>query len=158
MRNPTERVQAALHDRGLDIQIKTFEVSTSTAQKAAQAVGCELGAIVKSLCFVAAGRPVLVLAAGDRRVDNKALRRILGASKRQLKIADAGTVQRVTGFAVGGVAPVGHLTPLPTLIDASLSRFEIVHAAAGNANTIFSIPYKTLVEITHGQVHDLTTD
>ncbi|MBN1583328.1 MAG: YbaK/EbsC family protein [Anaerolineae bacterium] len=158
MQNPVERVQAALDAQGLDIQVKTFQVSTSTAQNAAKAVGCNQGAIVKSLCFIVAGQPVLVLAAGDRRVNSKALRQILGASKRQVKIADADSVQRVTGFTVGGVSPIGHPEPLMTLIDASLSRFEIVHAAAGSANSIFSIPYETLVKITHGHVHNLTID
>jgi prolyl-tRNA editing enzyme YbaK/EbsC (Cys-tRNA(Pro) deacylase) len=158
VQNPVERVQIALDAHRLGIQVQTFERSTSTAQKAAEAVGCDLGAIVKSLCFLIAGQPVLVLTAGDRRVNSKALRQILGVSKRQVKIADAGTVQQATGFAIGGVAPIGHPKPLMTLIDASLSRFEIVHAAAGSANTIFSIPYEALVEITRGQVYDLTTD
>jgi prolyl-tRNA editing enzyme YbaK/EbsC (Cys-tRNA(Pro) deacylase) len=156
MKDPVKRVQSALYASGLDIQITTFDASTSTAPKAAEAVGCELGAIVKSLCFIIAGEPILVLAAGDRRVDTKALRRITGASKRQVRIADAGTVERVTGFIVGGVAPVGHVQPLKTMIDHSLSRFDTVYAAAGSSNTIFPIPYDTLVAITNGQVHELT--
>ncbi len=77
-------------------------------------------------------------------------------SKRKVKIADPETVAQLTGFAVGGVPPLGHVRPMQTLIDRSLSRFEIVHAAAGTSNTIFPIAYQTLIEVTKGEVHDLT--
>jgi Cys-tRNA(Pro) deacylase len=156
--DPTARVQAALDALQLGMQIRTFDVPTSTAQEAADAIGCALGAIVKSLCFLVDEQLILVLAAGDRRVDVKALRQLYGVSKRKCRIADPETVLRVTGFAVGGVAPVGHLEPLTTLIDASLARFEMVYAAAGTANSIFPISYQALVEVTSGQVHDLTKE
>ena len=158
MQDPVNRVQDALDALGLDIQVQRFDQSTGTAPEAAAAIGCELGAIVKSLCFLIEGRPVLVLAAGDRRVDSKALRRLHGVSKRGVKIADPQTVAATTGFAVGGVPPLGHLYPLPTLIDRSLSRFETLYAAAGSAHSIFPIPYQTLIEVTQGQVHDLTRE
>jgi prolyl-tRNA editing enzyme YbaK/EbsC (Cys-tRNA(Pro) deacylase) len=151
-------VQGALDALGLDIQVRRFERSTRTAPEAAAAVGCELGAIVKSLCFLVDDRPVLVLAAGDRRVDSKALRRIYGVSKRKVRIAGPQRVEAETGFSVGGVAPLAHPRPLPTLIDRSLSRFEIVYAAAGSANSIFPIPYETLVAVTQGEVHDLSRE
>jgi prolyl-tRNA editing enzyme YbaK/EbsC (Cys-tRNA(Pro) deacylase) len=99
---------------------------------------------------------VLVLAAGDRRVDSKALRRIFQVSKKKVKIADPATVLAATGYAVGGVPPLGHPASLPILIDDSLARFETVYAAAGSADSIFAIPYQTLVEVTHGQVHTLS--
>jgi prolyl-tRNA editing enzyme YbaK/EbsC (Cys-tRNA(Pro) deacylase) len=150
------RVQAALDELGLDIQVQKFDLPTSTAPEAAAAIGCELGAIVKSLCFLLDERAVLVLAAGDRRVDAKALRQIAGVSKRRCRIADPQAVEHITGFAVGGVPPLGHPQPLTTLIDRSLSRFEIVYAAAGSSNSIFAIPYETLVKVTRGEVHDLT--
>ena len=154
--DPAAQVQAALDALGLDIQVRTFDVPTSTAEEAAAAIGCPLGAIVKSLCFVVDGRPILVLAAGDRRVDTKALRRIFGVSKRKVKIADPDTVRRLTGYAVGGVPPLGHVQPMHTLVDGSLSRFDTVYAAAGTSNTIFAIAYRTLVDVTGGEVHDLT--
>ena len=131
---------------------------TSTAPEAAAAIGCELGAIVKSLCFLVDGKPVLVLAPGDRRVDTKALRQIYGVSKRRIKIADLEIVACVTGFAVGGVPPLGHVQSLDTLIDHSLSRFETVYAAAGSAHSIFAIDYAVLVEVTGGEVYDLTRE
>jgi prolyl-tRNA editing enzyme YbaK/EbsC (Cys-tRNA(Pro) deacylase) len=158
MQDPVNRVQDALDALGLDIQVQRLSESTGTAPEAAAAVGCELGAIVKSLCFLIEDRPVLVLAAGDRRVDSKALRRLYGVSKRGVKIADPQTVEAETGFAVGGVPPLGHPRPLTTLIDRSLSRFTIVYAAAGSANSLFPIPYATLVEVTQGRVCDLTRE
>ena len=88
-------------------------------------------------------------------MDSKALRRIFEVSKKKVKTADPATVLTATGFAVGGVPPLGHPEPLPTLVDDSLARFEIVYAAAGSGDTIFPIAYATLVEVTHGQVHEL---
>jgi Cys-tRNA(Pro) deacylase len=155
-RDPVERVQAALDALDLSIQVRRFEVPTATAAQAAAAIGCELGAIVKSLCFLVDGEPVLVLAAGDRRVDSKALRRIYQVSKKKVKTADPATVLAATGYPVGGVPPLGHPEPLPTLIDGSLARFETVYAAAGSGDTIFPIAYQTLVEVTQGEVHELT--
>jgi Cys-tRNA(Pro) deacylase len=156
MQDPADRVQDALDALGLDVRVQRYERPTGTAPEAAAAVGCALGAIVKSLCFLIDGQPVLVLVAGDRRVDSKALRRIYDVSKRKVKIADPQTVQAETGYAVGGVPPLGHPRPLPTLVDRSLSRYETVYAAAGSANSLFPIPYRTLVEVTQGAVHDLT--
>jgi Cys-tRNA(Pro) deacylase len=154
--DPTAAVQAALDALGLEIQVRRFVAPTSTAEEAATAVGCELGAIVKSLCFEVDGRPVLVLVAGDRQVDSKALRRIFRVSKRRVRIASPALVEEATGYAVGGVPPLGHVRLLPTLIDRSLSRFETVYAAAGTASSLFPIRYGALVEATGGKVHDLT--
>jgi len=154
--DPTATVQAALDALGLEIRVRRFEVPTSTAEEAAVAVGCDLGAIVKSLCFEVDGRPILALVAGDHQVDTKALRRIFGVSKRKVRIASPALVEEATGFAVGGVPPLGHVHPLPILIDRSLSRFETVYGAAGNASSLFPIRYATLIEVTGGEVHDLT--
>lgn len=148
------RVQAALKDVGLSIEVLELAESTRTAQLAAQALNTELGSIVKSLLFLADGSPVLVLVAGDRRADTGRLRALVGAQ--QVTIADADTVRRETGFAIGGVPPLGHPQALPTWIDASLARFETVYAAAGAPRAVFPIPYASLVEITHGHVADLT--
>ena len=158
MLDPVDRVQAALDALGLDIRVLRLSESTGTAPEAAAAAGCALGAIVKSLCFLIEGRPVLVLAAGDRQVEGKALRRIYHTSKRGVRIADPQRVEAETGYAVGGVPPLGHPRPLETLIDRSLSRFETVYAAAGSDTSLFAIPYRTLVEVTGGQVHELTRE
>jgi prolyl-tRNA editing enzyme YbaK/EbsC (Cys-tRNA(Pro) deacylase) len=161
--DPVERVQAALDALDLGIQVQRFEVPTATAAQAADAIGCELGAIVKSLCFLVDAnqkpgwQPVLVLAAGDRRVDPKALRRLFQVSKKKVKIADPEAVLAATGFPVGGVPPLGHPAPLLTLIDESLGRFETVYAAAGSDDTIFPIAYETLVQVTGSEVRALTS-
>ena len=141
-------------DNGLDISVVELDKSTRTAQLAAEAIGTELGSIVKSLVFLADDKPALVLVAGDRRADTKKLAQVLEAKK--VKIADADTVRAQTGFAVGGVPPVGHHTPLPTIIDRSLSRFETVYAAAGSPNAVFPIAYDMLLRVTAGQVADVT--
>jgi len=151
-----ERVRQYLKDNGLDISLVELDKSTRTAQLAAEAVGTELGSIVKSLVFLADGKPALVLVAGDRRADTNKLAQVLEA--RKVKIADADTVRAETGFAIGGVPPVGHHTPLPTIIDRSLGRFEIVYAAAGSPRAVFPITYDMLLQVTAGQVADVTED
>ena len=155
---PSERVQAALDILGLGIHVVEFEASTATAPEAAAAAGCELGAIVKSLLFLIDGQPHLVLVAGDRMADHKKLAARFEVGKKRVKLADAETVLRVTGYEVGGVSPVGHPVKLPTLVDASLSRFETVWAAAGAHNAVFPIAFSELVEITGGRVVALTEE
>jgi len=149
-----ERVQAALKATGLDVKPIRLQKSARTAQLAAEALNTALGSIVKSLVFLADGEPVLVLVAGDRRADPVKLKRLLGA--RRVMIADAERVKQETGFSIGGVPPIGHRQPLPTLIDASLARFETLYAAAGHPFAVFPVAFETLVHITNGQVADVT--
>jgi Cys-tRNA(Pro) deacylase len=152
-----EDVQSTLREMGLDVRVQVFEVSTATAPEAAAALNVDLGSIVKSLCFVADGIPLLVLAAGDRRVDTRKLAALYDIGHKKVRIADGETTLRVTGYAPGGVAPVGHPQPLPVLIDSTLQRYEIVYAAAGSPNAIFPIPLKDLIRITGGQLADLAS-
>jgi prolyl-tRNA editing enzyme YbaK/EbsC (Cys-tRNA(Pro) deacylase) len=155
--NPVERVRQALQIFGLGADlVRELPADTSTAEAAARAVGAPQGSIVKSLVFLADGEPILVLVSGDRRADVKRLRTALGLSKRRLRIAQPLEVLEQTGFEVGGVPPVGHETPLRTLIDRSLSRFTTVWAAAGNAHAVFPIEYERLVAITRGEVMDFS--
>ena len=110
--------------------------SSRTAEEAAATAGCELGQIVKSLVFVDGSGPVLVLCAGDRRVD---------ASGLGLRRAKPDVVREATGFAIGGVPPLGHPAPIRTLVDASLRRFETVWCAAGTPNAVFEVPTSDLI-------------
>jgi prolyl-tRNA editing enzyme YbaK/EbsC (Cys-tRNA(Pro) deacylase) len=151
-----DRVQEHLKHCGLTIEVMELSESTRTAMLAAEAVGAPLGAIVKSLVFMADGKSVLALVSGDKRADHKKLERILNA--KQVKIANADQVREATGFAIGGVPPVAHKTKLLTLIDKNLGRFENLYAAAGSPRAVFPIPYETLVEITKGQLADVTED
>ena len=153
-----EDVQTALNALGLDVQVRVFESSTATAQQAADAIGTELGSIVKSLCFVVDGRPMLVLTAGDRQVDDRKLAALFGVGRKKVKIADHQATIDATGYAPGGVSPVGLSHPLPILIDATLQRFMLVYAAAGSPYAIFPIGLDTLVKITGGQIADIAKD
>ena len=126
------KLQDRLRDRGLDVEAVVLPDSTRTAADAAAACGCELGAIVKSLVFVVDDAPTMVLCAGDRRVDTAAL----GGEART---ATADEARAATGFAIGGVPPLGHDAELPTLVDASLRRFERVWCAAGTPNAVFEV-------------------
>jgi prolyl-tRNA editing enzyme YbaK/EbsC (Cys-tRNA(Pro) deacylase) len=127
------KVQQRLRERGLDVQVRELAESTRTAAEAAAAVGVETGQIVKSLVFTSAtGEPVLVLCAGDRRVDTDAL----GDG---VRTATADEVRAATGFAIGGVPPLGHDRPLHTVVDESLRRFDSLWCAAGTPRSVFRV-------------------
>ena len=159
-----DRVRAALVAVGLGDVVLELGDSARTAQMAADAIGAHfgmhvpVGAIAKSLLFIVNAQPVIVLAAGDRSVSYKQLGAIYGVSRKKVKLADAATVLQVTGYAVGGVAPIGHPQTLPVLIDESLSRFQTVWAAAGAQHAVFPVEYVKLVEITSGRVAALAEE
>lgn len=147
-----DEVQAALTQLGLASTIQTFTTSTATSQQAADAIGTSLGSIAKSLCFLVDGQAVLIVAAGDRQIDDRKLAQLYGVSRKKVKIADAATTEAITGFAPGGVSPVAHRTPVPILIDESLARFSTLYAAAGSAATIFALTWAELLRVTGGRV------
>lgn len=153
MSSATDRVLQALSAVGLSAQIQEFPQGTRTAQDAAGAIGTTLGQIVKSLVFLADGRPILVLASGRNRVDPGKLTRAAGAAR--IERADADRVRAATGYAIGGVPPVGHAAPLETYIDEDLLSYEIVYAAAGTPNAIFPITPGDLARVTGGRIVDL---
>ncbi len=146
-----QRVRHALRDLGSVAEVIELSDSARTAQDAATALGTELGSIVKSLVFVVGGQPVMALVAGDRQCDAKALAGVLGLDGKA-KRADADIVRAATGFAIGGVAPVGHPEPLPLVIDASLGRFPVVYAAAGHPHCVFATSLDELARMTPGIV------
>jgi prolyl-tRNA editing enzyme YbaK/EbsC (Cys-tRNA(Pro) deacylase) len=131
------RYRDRLRERGLEIEVRTLSDSARTASEAAAALGVQTGQIVKSLVFLRDGDPVMVLCAGDRRVDSKRL---------GLTPATADQVRDATGYSIGGIPPVGHATPLPTMADRSLERFETVWAAAGTPHDVFEIPIGALLD------------
>ena len=135
--HPTaERVRQRLSEQGLEIDVVTLTDSARTAGEAAAAVGADVGQIVKSLVFVRDQAPVMVLCAGDRRVDNKRL---------GLKPANADQARAATGFAIGGIPPLGHDNALETVVDASLRRFETVWCAAGTPHAVFEVETEALI-------------
>ncbi len=148
------RVAAALVAAGSAAEVIALADSARTAQQSADALGCQVGAIVKSLVFLLDGAPVMVLVAGDRRCDTAALPAAFDKPAAKVGRADAEAVRAATGFAIGGVAPLGHPAPLPTLIDASLARFPQIHAAAGHPHCVFATDMAELQKLTGGTVHD----
>jgi Cys-tRNA(Pro) deacylase len=148
------RVRAALAALGLTSEVKEFDASTRTAADAAQAIGCTQAQIAKSLVFRAqeSGRPVLVITSGSNRVDEKKVAALLGE---EIGKADADFVRNETGFAIGGVAPVGHTGPVTVLIDADLQQFAEIWAAAGAPNAVFRLTPADLARVTGGQVAEV---
>jgi prolyl-tRNA editing enzyme YbaK/EbsC (Cys-tRNA(Pro) deacylase) len=137
--HPTaELFQERARALGLDIEVRELSESTRTAQEAADAVGVEVGQIVKSLVFVDGEGPILCLCAGDRRVDTAKL----GPEVRQ---ASGRGVRDAAGFAIGGVPPLGHDEPMRTVIDASLRRFDTVWCAGGTPNAVFPVATEALI-------------
>ena len=133
------KVADRLRAAGLDVDVQELDASTRTAEEAAAAAGCELGQIVKSLVFVDASGPVLVLCAGDRRVDTA----LVGDDVRR---ATPDEVREATGFAIGGVPPLGHDAPVRTVVDESLRRFATVWCAAGTPRAVFEVETERLIE------------
>ena len=148
------RVQAALGAAGSEAIVLETPSSTRTAAEAARSVGAEVGQIVKSLVFLADGEPVLLLVAGDRRVDLR--KAAVLAEARTLVRPDAAVVREVTGYAIGGVPPLGHDRALPAFMDESLRRFEVVWAAGGTPSAVFATSPEELESLTRAVVGDLT--
>lgn len=148
-----DRVQAALRATGVDAEVLEFPAGTRTAEDATRALGTSVAQIVKSLVFLADGRPILVLVSGANRVDTRKLAALCGAQT--VVKADAETVRRATGFGIGGVPPVGHRRALPTFLDQDLIGHAIVYAAAGTSNAVFPVAPDHLLRITGAHPADL---
>lgn len=145
-----ERVRGFLEEHGLAEGILEFDQSTKTAQMAADAAGCELGQIVKSLVFAVDGRPVVALVAGDRRGDGDAIAREMGGSA--AVFADADTVREATGYAIGGVSPFDLPDRLAVLIDDSLERYDTLYPAAGTPSSMVRMARSELFALVNGRV------
>ena len=151
------RVQEALAAQGFAFEVREFPDSTRTSAEAAAAIDCSVAQIAKSLLFRGAesGNAMLIIASGANRVDPAKAEALLGEA---IKRADADFVREATGFAIGGVPPLGHDRPLVTLIDEDLLAFEEVWAAAGTPNAVFRLSPKDLGDLTGGRIGDLKQD
>src|SRR5215469_6326106 len=151
LRPAAARVQALLQEMGLAAEVIEFAESTRSSAEAAAQVGCDVAQIAKSLVFraKASGRPVLVIASGSNRVEEKAVEALLGE---RIGKADADFVRDKTGYAIGGVAPLGHAARPATFIDEDLLGFEAIWAAAGTPYSVFRLTPAELVRLTGGQV------
>ena len=155
MSKSVDRVVAALAAADVPTEVIEMSEGTRTAADAAAAVGCALDQIAKSIIFKGgtSGRPILFLTAGGNRVASDHAARVAGEA---LGKADADTVRAHTGFAIGGVAPVGHPAPLRTFFDPRLLDFEVVWAAAGTPRHVFAIDPRVLLRISGAEVSDFT--
>ena len=153
-KEPVQRVEKILKDYDESQNIIVLETSARTALEAASSLGCEVGAIVKSLLFKTENSFTLCLVAGDKRAS---LNRIKKALKiKDASMASAEDVKNITGYTIGGVSPVGHLKKIEILIDKSLSRFNLLFAAAGHPNCVFKIDFTNLKKITNGITEEIT--
>lgn len=147
------KVREALALLGARGEVRALDDSARTAAEAADALGIEVGQIASSLIFLADGDPVLVVASGGHRVDTMELAAVLEVN--EIAKASADEVRKATGFAIGGVAPVGHPRPLRTIVDIALSRFDEVWAAGGHPHYVFPTSYDELLRITAGEAAEI---
>ena len=153
-KEPVKRVNDFLNKFNTDLSIIVLHTSAKTALEAAKSLGCDIGAIVKSLIFRTENFFLLCLVAGDKRASLIKIKKILNI--KDASMASAEEVKSVTGFTIGGVAPIGHLNDLDVFIDNSLERFEHLYAAAGHPNCVFKINFKDLQKITNGSIKEIT--
>ena len=152
-KQPVKRAQKFLKDFDKSLEVIILENSARTAQDAATALDCNVGAIVKSLLFKTRDSFMLCLVAGDKRCSLNKLKKI--KNEKDISMASPEEVKTQTGYTIGGVSPIGHLNKLEILIDNSLKRFNELSAAAGHPNCVFKINFRNIQKITNGKVEDI---
>ena len=153
-KEPVKRAEKCLKEFDEKLSVVELENSAKTALDAANSLNCEVGAIVKSLLIKIENDFLLCLVSGDKRCSLNKLKKI--SEKKNVRMASAEEVKSQTGYTIGGVSPVGHINKIQIFIDNSLSRFKDIFAAAGHPNAIFKINYEKLIQITKGDVKDIT--
>ena len=153
-KEPVKRVKEFIIKFDTKLNILVLDATARTAKDAANSLQCKVGAIVKSLLFRADSSFLICLIAGDKRCSLNKLKKIL--QKKDVSMANADEVKTNTGFSIGGVSPVAHITNLDVLVDKSLSRFQFVFAAAGHPNCVFKITYDRLIKITNGSEKEIS--
>ena len=153
-KEPVKRAQKSIKEFDPNLKVIVLEKTARTANDAASALGCEVGAIVKSLLFKTGENHVLCLVSGDKKCSLNKLKKIL--NEKDVSMASPEDVKRVTGFTIGGVSPTGHLLEINTYIDENLKNFNSIFAAAGHPNAVFKIDFKNLKALTSGIVNNIT--
>ena len=153
-KEPVQRVERLLKEFDPTLSVKNLQTSARTAIEAATSLGCEVGAIVKSLLFKTDSTFTLCLVAGDKKASLNKIKKTLEI--KDVSMAGAEEVKNITGFTIGGVSPIGHLNKIPILIDNSLERFTNLFAAAGHPNCVFKINFEDLRKITNGLAKEIT--
>ena len=152
-KEPVKRVESILREFDVSQKVIVLATSARTALEAASSLGCEVGAIIKSLIFKTENTFTLFLVAGDKKASLNKIKKKLDT--KDLLMATADNVKIITGFTIGGVSPIGHVKKIDILIDNSLERFNSLYAAAGHPNCVFKINFKDLQKITNGSILDL---
>ncbi len=153
-KEPVKRVEKFLNEFDLKLKVIQLNSSARTALEAASSLGCDVGAIVKSLVFKTDNKFTLCLVAGDKKASLNKIKKNLNF--KDVSMASANDVKNITGFTIGGVSPVGHLNKIDVYIDNSLERFRTLFAAAGHPNCVFEINYLNLQKITNGLVKEIS--
>ena len=152
-KEPVKRAEKFLKNFDQSLEVIVLENSARTAQDAATALACDVGAIVKSLLFKAENTFILCLVAGDKRCSLNKLKKV--KDKKDISMASPEEVKTQTGYTIGGVSPVGHLEKIEIIIDNSLERFNELFAAAGHPNCVFKINFNDIQKITNGKIEDI---
>ena len=153
-KEPVKRVENILKEFDVTQKVIILDSSARTALEAASSLGCEVGAIVKSLLFKTENSFILCLVAGDKKASLNKIKKTLNI--RDVSMAAAEDVKTITGYTIGGVSPIGHLKKIDIFIDNSLERFTSLFAAAGHPNCVFKIDFKNLQKITNGSIKEIT--
>ena len=153
-KEPVKRVEQILKDFNPNFKVVVLETSARTAKEAASSLGCEVGAIVKSLLFKTENIFTLCLVAGDKKASLNKIKKTLKI--KDVSMASADDVKNITGFTIGGVSPIGHVNKINILIDQTLNRFNELFAAAGHPNCVFKIDYENLQKLTNGSIQEIT--
>ena len=152
-KEPVLRAEKSLKQFNPNLKVIVLEQTAKTANDAATALGCKVGAIVKSLLFKAGEKFVLCLVSGNKKCSLNKLKKIL--SEKDVSLADPEDVKRITGYTIGGVSPTGHLTKIKIYIDTNLKNFEFIFAAAGHPNAVFEIDFENLKALTLGETKEI---
>ena len=153
-KEPVKRVQRILSDFDSVKKVIVLDSSAKTAPEAASSLGCEVGSIVKSLLFKTENSFILCLVAGDKKASIRKIKEIF--NYKNVSMAPADDVKKITGYTIGGVSPIGHLNKIEIFIDKSLERFSSLFAAAGHPNCVFKINFTDLQKITNGSIKEIT--
>ena len=153
-KEPVKRAEKSIKEFDPNLKIVCLEQTARTAQDAATALGCNVGAIVKSLLFSTGDNFVLCLVSGDKRCSLNKLKKTL--DEKDVSMANPDEDKKVTGYTIGGVSPVGHLSKVKIYIDINLERFTTVFAAAGHPNCVFKIEFNQLANLTSGEMKEIT--
>ena len=153
-KEPVKRVENILKEFDVTQKVIILDSSARTALEAASSLGCEVGAIVKSLLFKTKNSFILCLVAGDKKASLNKIKKTLNI--KDVSMAAAEDVKTITGYTIGGVSPIGHLKKIDIFIDNSLERFTSLFAAAGHPNCVFKIDFKNLQKITNGSIKEIT--